>query len=688
MSNVYLSESDLQAFLTQMGSLDTKLFSNLSSFSKLLKSLAEEGFVSGKVHSRLAQIQFYAEDTFVRFSGSCFKSAKPILETYISSVENCDSIMFGPFFGLSQVHDYSEGTVSANASVFSDCNGLASELQNVTVTYDCSSDKVQEYISLVNQEVLGYVSDINNLMERYSSKYQSISEEVALADSETAKKLAQVVSNLNFVYGILSRLFSIIATPAVLLSSDGQFETQLSAIVYDRYFEKDGTLKKRAIQNLTDIFTKNQGELSATDVQFVSDILLLINKQRTTNTDAYTSNLGAFISAGYINNYREPKTVGSINGHELRLAGQTKVVTMEDIGRMALNCECSLSTTFVGTIAGIQTVNSDDKEFLDTANILNSVIKYKSTINITHTLTAQDVQYTGQQIPRQGIPIQPMNYYITGVREYTAVYAVKDDVLKKFYNGSKAKITISIGDGSLGVCGDDNVYTITSNEATNDPFTTRITIDPNSPSIPEAVTNQYHDYEIYVTSTKMSDVRNADNYAQTLGKLELLDDQSTSFNLAQEITKEVVGKVPGGSIFISLIEGDYASAGTKAVKTGLSKAELPSTGSNATVSKVSVDKKNNVVKVSTTARVPSFVGDTVSSVASIYKSYAKTTQINASVAEKKATAIDFYNELSTRNNSNTYYTVRAVRDNYVTHGNGVGKLTSIDICDFDGISYP
>ena len=684
MSNVNFNETELESVLMRLETIDEKFFSNFSAFNKLLKRLVEEGFVSGKVHSHLNQIQYYSNDTSSRFSGSCYKSAKSVLESYIRDVKRDDRVVFGLSLGLGDNHDYSEGTVSSNLSVLSSCDQSASQLQNSSISCNCESQKIMEIIGGINNEINGYSGDVNKLIGLYSRTYQLNSDNIGTIDSETSKKLSQIVSNLTFVNDILTRLFSLVTNPAVFTDSGNQFHEQLSEIIYDRYFNKDGSLKDRAISNLTSIFTKDRSELSATDVQYVNDILQLINKQKEKNPEAYVKNIGDFISTGYINNYRESKPTSTYNGVEISLANsRPTVVTMEDIGRMALNCECRLSTSFVGMIGGIMSANSNDNEFLDTLNILESVIEYKSSINITHTLGSNDVHYTGKQIPKQGTPVIPTNVLITGMREYTAIYAVDENTINDFYSRSKAKVTVSYD-------AFNRVYTIKSNEATNGEFSSRIVMNANSPSTPQAVTNAYHDYEIYVGSTAQGD--SADHYYHSLKEEELIDAQSTSFNLAKEITKELVGTMPGGSTFINLLEEDYASVGTKVVKTGVSKISIPTSDISKATVKASVNKSNTAVNIKATTKVP-YVGDVISSAAGIYMKYDKSRKNNIALDEAKTDLKNVNDRITILNGGiidgkyvePTFYTIRGVRDNYDKHGNGCGKLCVLDICTFEGI---
>lgn len=678
MSNVNFNEAELESVLMRLETIDEKFFSNFNAFNKLLKRLVEEGFISGKVHSRLNQIQYYSNDTSSRFSGSCYKSAKSVLESYIRDVKRDDRVVFGLSLGLGDNHDYSEGTVSSNLSVLSSCDQSASQLQNSSISCNCESQKIMEIIGGINNEINGYSGDVNKLIGLYSRTYQLNSDNIGTIDSETSKKLSQIVSNLTFVNDILTRLFSLVTNPVVFTDSGNQFHEQLSEIIYDRYFNKDGSLKDRAISNLTSIFTKDRSELSATDVQYVNDILQLINKQKEKNPEAYVKNIGDFISTGYINNYRESKPTSTYNGVEISLANsRPAVVTMEDIGRMALNCECRLSTTFVGIINGIRSVNTENKSFLDTSNILESVINYKNSINITHTLTADDVQYTGRQIRKEGIPIQPMQVIITGVPEYTAVYAVKESVINKFYRGSKAKVTVTYDS-------EHQIYKVTSNESTNQTFTSRIIMDASNPDSPEAVTNDYHDYEIVVGSTLQRDNGNADHYCLGLFANDKLSQNSVDYNLAREITKEAVGKIPGGSTFISLLEEDYDSACTNIVKTGVSKISIPTSDISKATVKTSVNKSHTAINVKATTKI-SYVGDVISSAANIYKSYKKAEKINAEIDQNTKAITGLSDEFTKLNNDKAYYTIRVVRDNHDTHGNGNGKVVSIDISTFEGI---
>lgn len=238
MGNVYVSETELIAFLQSLHIVDKAISDKVIKFHNYLKELLDEGFVSGKVHDRLAIIETFLGDycKVLAFKHEvAFSSIEAQLDKLRRLIDSSDNLIKGSAAGFLAVglenHDYTEATVDSNNGIFDTCNSIGQGFLSNKLNYQSNNTNVSELIAAINQEIESYASDIDGTVTVLKTSYSNATADVIQADHDVASTLNSVLTTLQSTDAVIKTLFDLIANESVLMDSklsDDDFKEYLT----------------------------------------------------------------------------------------------------------------------------------------------------------------------------------------------------------------------------------------------------------------------------------------------------------------------------------------------------------------------------------------------------------------------------------------------------------------------------
>lgn len=564
MGNVYVSETELISFLQSLHIVDKAISDKVIKFHGYLKELLDEGFVSGKVHDRLAIIETYLGDycKVLAFKHEvAFSSIETQLDKLRRLIDSSDNLIKGSAAGLLAVglenHDYTEATVDSNNGIFDTCNSIGQGFLTNKLNYQSNNTNVSEIIAAINQEIESYASDIDGTVTVLKTSYSNATAGVIQADHDVASALNSVLTILQSADAVIKTLFGLIANEAVLMDSeltDEDFAEYLTYTLtvaeansrindYVGDYDEGSKTYEYNWENIKSLMKTPADQLSKTDYYILATVL---STMTTSDGEIDIDNLQRFIGMGYNN----PSGISKYDFRKGYVYNQFCTSTNGKEEYYYIRNTATLSDTFQNVVYTYESLIassvSDYSYSPNLQSILDCVVNYFPKVEWRKKVYNQIILYTSYD---EGDFEAEGNYW-DGYR-----LVLNQNLVDDFNRDCVAQIFIS-----QGMDNGRAFYSITSNTYNNGNVTTTTDVNHESGAkLGDHICSP--DEDNYIDKTIQLYVGCADLETSDVGvvrdhaKSQLVNFYKQYYlkdNIGEAIVDTVTGLIPGGSLLTSI----------------------------------------------------------------------------------------------------------------------------------------